>query len=734
MARRILTAREQLEMLSPWREAALDHDLTNRLDKEFHQWWDENGEEPEDFFGESSGDEDGYGADPNSYAVRGPLGNWPNIENFLKDRYPAAHKDLEFGDEEASIGLDGKWVNDKYETGPQAIHQHGYDPKEIAAGMLLLHNSSHPGRGDWYEEDQKRLNDIAQKRFQMQRNYDQRQVTAGYGDPMGEQDWNEIYPDLPDTIHRGVGITLPDDLHKMVHDPSIPIDQRAQALLRHIGTPEARTSPWVRHDSREGLGTSWSGDEGVAEDFGRSMADQHTDHNDKHARENDDHTWGTDEDGDPVGKPGTAVMLHAELPDIDSIDDNPNGDGSGQRYTYHGHGEQEVPVHGGHALNIKGISWRPILPMFHPDYLTDPEEYTRHEFGENNYHTAATDPTHQDENWEHDYMQRLRQEREDRRQNATKIYRGLRFDAPPDLQAHIDEHYRKDVPYDYDEIGGHLAIGPKLLDHLQVSHPNLLSYGSGYGHDDDDRLGLGRHWTTHRQLAEKAAMQGGKGRHSVILEAERPSPEHLDPNHTGVGGSRDGGRTPWESEEEDTLLPGTPLNITSVHLNDKEVLHDPKLEKKMPEQYGLPYPGGPRQHTAALSEDEGRKMREVYAPHDPANPPEHLRPHLMLPIGSAHHYREYDRPYDDVLGQVIADQGIRQPLRISTDGTHATMHEGNHRLEVAKRLGLTHVPVQVTLEKPGEVINNGGRPPAPLEGHLGEWVDQNRHRLKSFWS
>ena len=36
MARRIITAREQHAMLSPWRMAALDHDLTTRLDEEFH--------------------------------------------------------------------------------------------------------------------------------------------------------------------------------------------------------------------------------------------------------------------------------------------------------------------------------------------------------------------------------------------------------------------------------------------------------------------------------------------------------------------------------------------------------------------------------------------------------------------------------------------------------------------------------------------------------------------------
>ena len=139
---------------------------------------------------------------------------------------------------------------------------------------------------------------------------------------------------------------------------------------------------------------------------------------------------------------------------------------------------------------------------------------------------------------------------------------------------------------------------------------------------------------------------------------------------------------------------------------------------------------------AGLSEAEGDQLRRTYENREPGSPglPESLRPHLMLPTEVAHHYREYDRPYDDVLGRVIGDQGIRQPLRISTDGTHATLHEGNHRLEVARRMGISHVPVQVTLEKPGEVINNGGRPPVPLEPHLGDWVRQNSHALKSFWS
>jgi hypothetical protein len=157
-----------------------------------------------------------------------------------------------------------------------------------------------------------------------------------------------------------------------------------------------------------------------------------------------------------------------------------------------------------------------------------------------------------------------------------------------------------------------------------------------------------------------------------------------------------------------------------------------------------PFPPGPGNRKwrsiAALDKTLEQHLRDTYEPHPPGDPglPESLVPHLMLPTDIAHHYREYDRPADDentrMLTRVIADQGIRQPLKISTDGTHAVLHEGNHRVNVARQLGISHVPVQVTLEKPGDIINNSGIDPIPLESVLGGWVDQNRHRLKSFWS
>jgi GNAT superfamily N-acetyltransferase len=150
------------------RIAAFNQELIDRLRGEYHDWYDENGNEAL------------------NWAGRGPLGNWRQIENFMKTKYPAAHRGLNAGQESVMPLLDfgsrvlsplngQKDTTAPYETGPEAFKQYGYDPKEVAAGMLLLHNQSHPQRGDMLDYDIDRLSDIAQKRSEMQRNYEQRQ-------------------------------------------------------------------------------------------------------------------------------------------------------------------------------------------------------------------------------------------------------------------------------------------------------------------------------------------------------------------------------------------------------------------------------------------------------------------------------------------------------------------------------------------------------------------------------
>lgn len=183
---------------------AANEELLQKLHDDFHDWYAENGNERL------------------NWAGRGPLGNWHQIENFLKDRYPAAHKNITTGKEQAGhlldtghIGEDGTDYCPKcedhpfdkkncaycggtgqppsplaYETGPDAVARHGYDPKEVAAGMLLLHNRTHPHRSDLEQGDNDRLSEIARMRSQMMRggSLDMADIIRLAGDGMSWED------------------------------------------------------------------------------------------------------------------------------------------------------------------------------------------------------------------------------------------------------------------------------------------------------------------------------------------------------------------------------------------------------------------------------------------------------------------------------------------------------------------------------------------------------------------
>lgn len=223
---RIITAREQVEMLAPWRTAAGwkymdvpeedrnewdeedwenyhaeveaggekptkgEHPIVDQVHSEFNDWWNNGGSPGKDY-------------DPDELyegvVSRGPIGHWPTVENFLKDRYPASYRGLGYGDEEAKAVLDGDGEIHRseraisqypgesnpleqpkpYETGQNAVDRHGYDPKEIASAVMYLHNLSRGIDGSYdgqRGDDGARLWKIFQNRQQMQRDYEQRQV------------------------------------------------------------------------------------------------------------------------------------------------------------------------------------------------------------------------------------------------------------------------------------------------------------------------------------------------------------------------------------------------------------------------------------------------------------------------------------------------------------------------------------------------------------------------------
>jgi len=198
------------------RSAAVNRELVDRLHGEFHDWW-------------GTSKDDLYFPERNNKGM-GPLGHWPNIEAFLADRYPAAHRDLDMGMEAAQPLMDGEGLfGDRvpdvpaYETGPDAIARHGYDPREVAASMLLLHNGVNPQRGDMAKPDQDRLNDIARKRFDMQRTYEDRTREAALDPHDAHQaavrDVMHLHHYIEEGEHPdGVGSVL---LHPRAHHPAL---------------------------------------------------------------------------------------------------------------------------------------------------------------------------------------------------------------------------------------------------------------------------------------------------------------------------------------------------------------------------------------------------------------------------------------------------------------------------------------------------------------------------------
>ena len=129
-----------------------------------------------------------------------------------------------------------------------------------------------------------------------------------------------------------------------------------------------------------------------------------------------------------------------------------------------------------------------------------------------------------------------------------------------------------------------------------------------------------------------------------------------------------------------------------------------------------------------------QEKRPTYREHLLATEDSTSKAHVIMPTELVDRYREYQREpggkdyrseYEDVLA-VIEEQGIRQPLWISTDGKTAMLVEGNNRLAVAKELGIEDLPVRITYDK--ETRRNEGVDPAPLDPDLKSWVEENRIR------
>lgn len=129
-------------------------------------------------------------------------------------------------------------------------------------------------------------------------------------------DWDQVHPKLPDTLHRGMAVSLPHDVHEAVHDESRPVAERAKALADHVSQRE--------------LGMHWSDNKQQAAHY------SHVYHS-----------------------PGdTHVIVHARKPEMHHIETDPDELESQQVIGYGLHDDNEIPIRSGAPVHATGISWK----------------------------------------------------------------------------------------------------------------------------------------------------------------------------------------------------------------------------------------------------------------------------------------------------------------------------------------------------------------------------------------
>lgn len=103
---------------------------------------------------------------------------------------------------------------------------------------------------------------------------------------------------------------------------------------------------------------------------------------------------------------------------------------------------------------------------------------------------------------------------------------------------------------------------------------------------------------------------------------------------------------------------------------------------------------------------------------------------LKIPKDVMEFYRVF--PQVTVTDEFVTDireNGIREPLRIMTDGTRAVLRDGHHRLRAAQQTHLAAVPVHVVPNWLGNLYDDPAFAPPDVELCLFRWLKDNRSFL-----
>lgn len=390
---------------------------------------------------------------------------------------------------------------------------------------------------------------------------------------LGQQDW---YTDwdaegLPGTLHRGIGAALPEHVHRVVHDESRPVAERAHALASHL-----------LGDSNQGgagLGNFWSADPDVSKTYAESSARRYN--------------------RDGVQTP---LMFHVRTPGMEHIETDPEQLQHWGVYSYHLAGNREVPIRHQAPLHVTGISWAPPGhevrepsphdPAWHnpgPHRFDQDPAWTHHEFADGIRAnaslavTAAEAHPYAHLDWPQDDegpQGEFEHPEYGNRDEETGLYhhpaKGWYCHACGDFHAEPDEVEAHDTAYtNWDEEY------PLLPDHvhrgvLLYGHPDLtrITHGAGPEHTARTLLGeigdLGDHWTASEPQARHYAVSGDHGYHAadpsnfnVVVHARRPEREDIETDPWKLADRGVFGMDQHEDREV-PLRRGTPVHVTGV--------------------------------------------------------------------------------------------------------------------------------------------------------------------------
>lgn len=134
-------------------------------------------------------------------------------------------------------------------------------------------------------------------------------------------DWDEHYPRLGDTIHRGMEINLHSNDHADLHNKSIPASRRAHLLADHLARGQ-------------GLGMHWTQDEDQAK-----------------------HYAGLGGSWKPYGE-SSHVVIHAQTPAREHIEEDPDTLVNHEVIGMGHHDDEEIPLRAGAPVHVTGLSWK----------------------------------------------------------------------------------------------------------------------------------------------------------------------------------------------------------------------------------------------------------------------------------------------------------------------------------------------------------------------------------------